>query len=132
MKLVRATKNSKIKRIRIRELGRIANEGETFEVTDERYTILSGKNSFRVPFVTLVKDLSQDTVVKKQEVHTEESSLSIPQPQETVNIAPVVDEVPEIYVIEPGKEPVKVDENLEPIVERPKKKRKGKKVESNE
>lgn len=130
MKLVRATNQSRLRNLRVKELGRIANEGETFNVTDERYEVLAKNNRFRVPFVILVQDLGPDEVVEpvaKKEV----KPVKVEEQKPAIEIK--ADETPEIFVIEPGKEPVKVDENLEPIKEEtvepvePKKKRNKKK-----
>lgn len=139
MKLVRATNQSRLRNLRIKELGRLAREGETFTVSDERYEFLAKGNRFRVPFVTLVQDLEPEPAPKTVKVESKpkkvkEEPKEEPKAPETVEIIP--EEKPEIFVIEPGKEPVKVDENLEPIKEEepvveeaPKKKRGRKKKE---
>jgi len=100
MKLVRATSASKSRKMRIKELNRIANEGEEFVVSDERYQILSGKNYLAIPFVTFIKDIPEDLP----------TSVSL-----KTDFSTVPTEEPEIFVIEPGKEPVRVNEKLEPI-----------------
>lgn len=46
-----ATDISKRYKLKIRELGRIANPGEIFEVTRERYLILTGANQYKAVFV---------------------------------------------------------------------------------
>ena len=98
MKLVKATSESARRRLRVKELGRVAVEGETFEVTDERFKVLAGDNKFHAQFV-----IPADEKVKEPE------TVKVPEP--------VVEETPEIFMIEPGKEPVKVDENLQPVKE---------------
>ena len=139
MKLVRATNQSKLRNIRIKELGRIAKEGETFTVSDDRYKLLSKDNRFKVPFVVLVKDLVdiapevEGPVTKV--VHSKKEEKIEKKEPEVVKV--VTEEKPEIFVIEPGQEPVRVDENLEPIKEEvveeaPKKKRGRKKKETSE
>ena len=49
---VQATDVSKRYKLKIKELGRIANPGEVFEVTRERYIILNGANQYKSVFVT--------------------------------------------------------------------------------
>jgi len=113
--LVKATKASSNLRVNIRELGRIAKEGETFNVSDARFKVLNGANRFNAQFVTKVE---APKPVQK----------SVPAP--TSNKAPVkegntvTNEEPDIWLIEPGKEPVKVDKNLKPIPEKVKKEEK--------
>ena len=139
--LVRATKASKNLGIKIKELGRLANEGETFEVTNSRYRVLAGSNRFNAKFVTQVGPIVPAKAVKI----VENNPVSIPKPKATGTevistkasikstkskspakgqIAPIVKETvvedlgePEIILIEPGKKPVKVDKKLKPIVE---------------
>lgn len=131
MKLVKATNQSSVRRIRVKELGRIANTGEQFTVTDERYKILSGNNKYRVAFVTLVKNV-EDVVVSK----VDDKKPDPVEKEEKVVLPDIkVDEEPEIFVIEPGKEPVKVDENLDPIITdepKPEKKKRGRKKKTTE
>lgn len=52
---VKATENSKLLGLKVRELGRIAEEGEIFEVTEERFDILNGNNDYKKKFVTRVR-----------------------------------------------------------------------------
>ena len=49
---VQATDVSKRYKIKIKELGRIANPGEVFEVTRERFVVLNGANQYKSIFVT--------------------------------------------------------------------------------
>lgn len=127
MKLVKTTNQSKLRNLRIKELGRIANEGELINVTDERYEILSGKNKYKVPFVVLVEDGGPDlSTAAASKDGTNKKDFKT---EEKIEIK--TDETPEIFVIEPGQEPVQVDESLSPIQKEetpvPKKKRARKK-----
>lgn len=112
MKLVRATNQSRVRHVKIKELGRVVMPNEQFTVSDERFKVLSGNNKFRVPFVELVEDVSEDDMVETI-IETPVESNDTTEPE----IKAEAEEVPEIFVIEPGKDPVKVDENLKPIVE---------------
>lgn len=107
MKSVKATGASSKLRVNIKELGRIAKEGETFKVTDDRYRILSGGNRFKAKFVELVPE--PKSTVKSDAPSTKSVNKSEP------SVAAQSVEKPEIILIEPGKPPVKVDENLKPI-----------------
>ena len=49
---VQATDVSKRYKLKIKELGRIANPGEVFEVTRDRFIVLNGANQFKSVFVT--------------------------------------------------------------------------------
>ena len=127
--LVRATGASKTLKVKIKELGRIAKEGETFEVTSQRFTVLNGNNRFHAKFV--VKAVSDDDFnyntlkIKKEEPKKVNQD---PFFKEDVKVKPKVEvpkkklvksskvtEEPEIWIIEPGKEAVQVDKNLNPI-----------------
>ena len=99
MKIVQANGESMRLKVKIKELGRIARNGETFKIEDYRLPILTGSNKFGTPFVSFVRD-SVDT------------SDCVPD----VNF--VEDEEPEIYIVENGGEPIRVDETLTPIVEK--------------
>lgn len=48
---VQATDVSKRYKLKIKELGRIANPGEVFEVTRDRFVVLNGANQFKSVFV---------------------------------------------------------------------------------
>ena len=102
MKLVKATSESARRRLKVKELGRIAEEGEVFEVTEERFKVLTGNNRFHSQFVVEIPKTESDELLKRE-------TVEIP--------TPVIEEEPEIFVIEPGKEAVRVDENLQPIVD---------------
>ena len=142
--LVKATSASKRLSVKIKELGRIANEGETFEVSPTRYRVLSSSNRFNAKFVTMVegahhpttplisigdnppisipmpKDTprSNSTPQHSNNSHNSTSHKSTPVSHQakTPAAAKVLVE-PEIILIEPGKAPVKVDKNLNPIAE---------------
>ena len=49
---VQATDVSKRYKLKIKERGRIANPGEVFEVTRDRFVVLNGANQFKSVFVT--------------------------------------------------------------------------------
>ena len=49
---VQATDVSKRFKLKIKELGRIANPGEVFEVARDRFVVLNGANQFKSVFVT--------------------------------------------------------------------------------
>ena len=127
--LVRATGASKTLKVKIKELGRIAKEGETFEVTSQRFTVLNGNNRFHAKFVVKAVsdgDFDYNTVkIKKDEPKKVNQD---PFFKEDIKVAPKVEapkkklvksskvtEEPEIWIIEPGKEAVQVDKNLNPI-----------------
>lgn len=119
--LVVTTSASKDRRIKIREFNKIVGPGIKFDVSPERYKVLAGNNKYRLKFVEAVG----------------EPPVVTPEPvvEPAVEKEPVAEETPEIWVIEPGKEPVQVDENLAPIKEeeeKPKKKRSRKKKEEVE
>ncbi len=122
--LVVTTSASKDRRIKIREFNKIVGPGIKFDVSPERYKVLAGNNKYRLKFVEAVGEppvTTPEPVVEPVKPVTEKE--------------PVAEETPEIWVIEPGKEPVKVDENLAPIneeEEKPKKKRSRKKKEEVE
>ena len=127
MRSVKATNASSKLKVRIKELGRIANEGEIFRVTDERFAVLNGANRFKAIFV--VPNNNEDKVspvVKPEDVKPKQVNIpKVSKPKNEVKTEPqsakidttIVDEQPEIWLIEPGKAKVRVDENLNPIVE---------------
>lgn len=142
--LVKATGASQKLNIKIKELGRIAKPGETFEVSNTRYKILAGSNRFSAKFVTLAEERSPvstgasviasdnpvkiNTPVDKSQPIIGSSSKPAPTTKRKsaakgqINVKEgkaFLDSVgdPEIILIEPGKDPVKVDKNLKPIVE---------------
>ena len=64
--LVKATDMSVKLRVGIKELHRIANPGEQFEVSDLRYEILAGNNKFKAIFVIPVKPREDEVIQKKK------------------------------------------------------------------
>lgn len=62
---VRATKEYKARNISDKQLGRIPNENEVFEVTEERFAILNGNNDYKVVFVERVEDEKKETATPK-------------------------------------------------------------------
>lgn len=61
--LVRATNKYQKLNLQDNELGRIPQEGEQFEVSEERYQVLTKTNKFNVVFVEKVEEI--ETAVKK-------------------------------------------------------------------
>jgi len=62
---VKATGEFKKKNVWPQELGRIPEEGEIFEVTNERYNVLKGNNDFKTIFVTKLEE-KIETAMKKE------------------------------------------------------------------
>lgn len=77
--LVKATMMSSKLRVGIKELGRIANPGEEFEISSVRYPILAGNNKYNAVFVTKVNikestaKSSKEKKQKKQDAELENS-----------------------------------------------------------
>ena len=139
--LVRATGASKALKVNIKELGRIANDGEYFEVTESRFKVLNGANRFRAKFVvpaepitTKSSNTKQVVVVNPKQEHADAEVVTKArgnsQPPSTPqkfnskafkeSLKKLPDEKPIIKLILPGQDPVVVDENLNPIpVEEP-------------
>lgn len=70
--LVKATNKYKELNLQDKELQRIPEEGEKFEVSNERFKVLTKDNEFKEVFVekieeieTAVKDLKKETTKKK-------------------------------------------------------------------
>lgn len=61
---VRATKKYEELKVDDAELKRMPKEGEEFEVSEERFNILNGNNSYKVIFVEKVEEI--ETAVKKE------------------------------------------------------------------
>ena len=103
--LVETTNASKRLRVKVSEFGKIVGAGLRFEVSEERYKLLSGDNKYKTRFVKLVEE------AKPVEVKVE--------PEKGVE--------PTVVVIEPEK--------VEPVVEeevKPKKRSRKKKAEASE
>lgn len=73
MKRVKATRESMMSNIRIKELGRVAAPGEVFDVSNMRYSTLTGRNMYHKVFVSLVEDLDATEEAVKE--HVDEVSV---------------------------------------------------------
>lgn len=70
--LVEATNKYEELKIKDKELNRVPKEGEKFEVTEERFKVLSKNNKYNATFVkkveeieTAKKEIKAETAVKK-------------------------------------------------------------------
>lgn len=61
--LVKATDKYRKLNLKDKELGRIPEQGEQFEISKERYEVLTKTNKFNVVFVEKVEEI--ETAVKK-------------------------------------------------------------------
>ncbi len=53
--------------VHIMELGRPANVGEEFEITEDRLdALVNGKNGFNVPFVELIEEVKTEKETKEE------------------------------------------------------------------
>ncbi len=68
--LVKATNKYKELNLKDNELGRIPEKGEQFEVTEERYKVLTQTNKFNTAFVEKVKEVKEETTVKEKKQTT--------------------------------------------------------------
>ena len=66
MKHVRATNASSTLNVRIQELGRIAFQGEEFDVSESRFKKLSGNNMYHAVFVVLAEQKVEEEVKPKR------------------------------------------------------------------
>lgn len=66
--LVKATDKYKKLNVKDNELKRVPETGEIFEVTEERYTVLTQTNKFNTVFVEKVEEV--ETATKKMKVET--------------------------------------------------------------
>lgn len=66
--LVRATDKYEKLNLKDNELNRIPRQGEEFEVTKERYEVLTKNNKFNVEFVEKVEEV--ETATKKVKAET--------------------------------------------------------------
>lgn len=66
--LVKATNKYKELNLKDNELGRIPKAGEEFEVTEERYKVLTKTNKFNTVFVEKVEEV--ETATKKVKTET--------------------------------------------------------------
>lgn len=71
---VKATNKYKELNLQDKELKRIPNEGEEFEISGERYEVLKGNNPYKVVFVEAVEIIREpvevETATKKVEIET--------------------------------------------------------------
>ena len=69
--LVKATEKYEELNLKDNELGRIPKEGEQWEVSNERYEVLTKTNKFNTVFVEKVKEAEDvETAIKKVETET--------------------------------------------------------------
>lgn len=69
--LVRATDKYEKLNVKDKELNRIPKEGEQFEISEERYKILTNTNKFNTVFVEKVKEVEKiETAIKKVKTET--------------------------------------------------------------
>ena len=66
MKHVKATDASATLNVRIQELGRIAFQGEEFDVSESRFKTLSGNNMYHAVFVVLAEQKVEEEVKPKR------------------------------------------------------------------
>ena len=66
MKHVKATDASATLNVRIQELGRIAFQGEEFDVSESRFKTLSGNNMYHAIFVVLAEQKVEEEVKPKR------------------------------------------------------------------
>ena len=64
---VQATDVSKRYKLKIKELGRIANPGEVFEVTRDRFVVLNGANQFKSVFVVRYTEPEKEQLPESKE-----------------------------------------------------------------
>lgn len=70
---VKANANSELKKVNIAELGRIAKEGEIFNIEDSRKaSLVDGKNFFKVSFAEIVGELMEPQPKDENEKDKEE------------------------------------------------------------
>jgi hypothetical protein len=94
---VRATNVSRLRGIRIKELGRLANPGEIFEVSENRVDVLLGKNAFNAKFIDVVESAKlgdiKEVEPKKEKVVEKPKEEPIPVPTDPT-IKPMSTEEP--------------------------------------
>ena len=69
---VQATDVSKRYKLKIKELGRIANPGEVFEVTRDRFVVLNGANQFKSIFVVRYTEPEKESEKEVKEVSVDQ------------------------------------------------------------
>lgn len=70
--LVKATEVSSKLGVKIKELGRIASRGETFDVTPLRFKVLSGDNRYKAVFVQ--KAVSKENEIDAVELYNKKEN----------------------------------------------------------
>lgn len=78
---VQATDVSKRFKLKIKELGRIAEPDEVFEVTRDRFVVLSGSNPYRAVFVKRYVDPSIEEQYKNTNDSTEQTNEVAQKPK---------------------------------------------------
>ena len=76
---VQATDVSKRYKLKIKELGRIANPGEVFEVTRDRFVVLNGANQFKSVFVVRYTEPEKKVEEENKEVLPESKEQPVDQ-----------------------------------------------------
>lgn len=66
MRHVKATDASATLNVRIQELGRIAFQGEEFDVSESRFKTLSGNNMYHAVFVVLAEQKVEEEAKPKR------------------------------------------------------------------
>ena len=101
--LVKATEMSSKLKVRIKELHRIVNEGEIFDVSPMRFEVLSGKNKFKAVFVKEVVDenvIIVDDLLKEED---QKEQTSKKEDKDTNEVDKVLVEEPEVIIEQPKK-----------------------------
>lgn len=101
--LVKATEMSSKLKVRIKELHRIVNEGEIFDVSPMRFEVLSGKNKFKAVFVKEVVDenvIIVDDLLKEED---QKEQIFKKEDKETNEVDKVLVEEPEVIIEQPKK-----------------------------
>lgn len=75
--LVRATDKYEKLKLQDNELGRIPKQGEEFEVSEERYKVLTETNKFNVEFVKLVIKTEDREVAVKVDKETVKEKIKL-------------------------------------------------------
>lgn len=87
--LVKATGKYEELKLKDKELNRIPKKGETFEVTDERFNILTKNNKYNAIFVEKVQEVETATIKAKTETAVRKTrkvkSIEIDLDKGTVN-----------------------------------------------
>ena len=76
---VQATDVSKRYKLKIKELGRIANPGEVFEVTRDRFVVLNGANQFKSVFVVRYTEPEKEPEKEVKEVSVDQEGEQKPK-----------------------------------------------------